>query len=244
MDLKLRNRLLQVNNDPAKVWTRANGAHDIKKVEPVRGNSIYLEHLMPGRVSAITLKALHSAGKRLYCKHFLTKNAGIEEDEDKRELSVTKSRRGAIASIAPRFEEPDNLWEVVDGVKNYMAAIHMVRPYSYEALALDRVLHHVRFFARPVENSSDSSAGAKLQMTLVKKLFEDVLLHNSNSGRCGKHPATFETVTRLAKNVLSSKQLSETLLTQGEVYGISAKKDWTRFRPGSAGPQSQGERHS
>ena len=108
VDLKLRNRLKQVNNDPAKVWTKANGAHDIKKVEPVRGNSIYLEHLMPGRVSAITLKSMHSAGKRLYTKHFLSKNAGIEEDEEKRELSVTKSRKGAIASITPRFE---HLWK-------------------------------------------------------------------------------------------------------------------------------------
>ena len=90
-DLRLWNGILQINNDPAKIWTKENAAFDIKKVEPVRGNSIYLKHLMPGRVSALTLKALHSASKRLYAKHFHSKNASIEEDKEKRELSVTKS---------------------------------------------------------------------------------------------------------------------------------------------------------
>ena len=132
VDLKLRNRLLQLNNDPAKIWTRANGAGDIRFVQPVRGSSLYLEHLMPGRVSALTLREFHCSSKRLYAKHFLTKNAGIEEDDDKRELSVTKKGKGAIAHIAPKFEEAESLWEVVDGVKNYVAATHMVRPYSYE----------------------------------------------------------------------------------------------------------------
>ena len=175
-------------------------------------------------ISEGDIRLQHSVGKRLYCKHFLSRNAGIEEDEDKRELSVTKSKKGAIATINPKFEEPETLWEVVDGVKNYLAATYMIRPYSYEALALDRVLHQVRYFARPVENCADQGNAAKLQMSLAKKLFDDVLLHNSNCGRVGKPPATYEVAMRLARNVLTAKQLSEVQISQGEIYSVAEKR--------------------
>ena len=65
-----------------------------------------------------------------------------------------------------------------------------------QAIALDRALHQVRYFARPVENSQDQTNPGKIQKEMVKKLFEDVLLHNANSGRNGKHPATYETILR------------------------------------------------
>ena len=65
-----------------------------------------------------------------------------------------------------------------------------------QAIALDRALHQVRFFARPVENSQEQTNPGKIQKEMVKKLFEDVLLHNANSGRNGKHPATYETILR------------------------------------------------
>ena len=123
---------------------------------------------------------------------------GIENNDEKRELKVHTSRKGTVAQVGHKWEEADNLWELMDGVKNYVGAVHMIRHFSYEALALDRVLHQTRYFARPSEESNPGNPG-KLQLELSKKLFNDVLLNNSNAGREGRPPATYEKVSVLAQ---------------------------------------------
>ena len=57
---------------------------------------------------------------------------------------IKTSEKGLICRASHNWAEADNLWELVDGVKNYVAAIFMIRPYSYEAVVLDRVLHQIR----------------------------------------------------------------------------------------------------
>ena len=117
----------------------------MKNVEPVRGHSLYLEHLMEDRISSLTLRSLHHGGHELQPKNFLTKNKGIEFDESKKEIKVlNSSEKGLVCRSSHSWEDEENLWELVDGVKNYVSAIFMVRPYSYEAIVLDRVLHHIR----------------------------------------------------------------------------------------------------
>ena len=86
----------------------------------------------------------------------------------------------------------------MDGVKNYVGAVHMIHHFRYKALALDQVLHQMRYFARPSEESNPGNHG-KLQLKLSKKLFNNVLLNNSNAGREGRPPATYEKVSVLAQ---------------------------------------------
>ena len=184
------------NTEPKSYWTRANGSNHIKKVLPVRGNSLFLDHLMPSRISSVTLRTLHNTSKRLYSKHFLVRNAGNEYDDEKRELRVRSSSKGTVAQVGCKWEEAETLYELVDGVKNYVGAIHMIRGFSYEALALDRALHQIRYFARPAETANPNNPG-KAQLELSRKLFNDVLLNNSNAGREGRPPATYEKVSRV-----------------------------------------------
>ena len=74
--MKLRNKLLTPNAEPKSYWTRENGSNHIKKVIPVRGNTLFLDHQMPSRISSVNLRTLHNSFRRLYSKHFLVRKAG------------------------------------------------------------------------------------------------------------------------------------------------------------------------
>ena len=115
VDLRLRNRLRTPNIAPEKYWNRSNGSADIRVVLPLRGSSMYLSHLLPGRISSITLRWLHNSSKRLYSKHFLSKNASVEYDDDCKELGVRATRRGAVTNLTLKWEEASNLWELIEG---------------------------------------------------------------------------------------------------------------------------------
>ena len=172
VDMKIRHMLVTPNADPGTYWSQKNGGRELRKTVPVRGSSLYLEHLMESRVSSITLRTMHDAGKILQPKHFLSRNSSIEYDDDKKEMGVVATKKGTITNLTAKWEEPETLFELVEAVHNYVAAVHQIRSYSYEAIVVSMVLHRVRFFARPAE---EAKAPKKTQMKLVSALFAEVL---------------------------------------------------------------------
>ena len=85
---------------------------------------------------------------------------------------MVATKKGTVTNLVSKWEEADNLFELIEGVHNFKAAIHQIRAYSYEALVLGMVLHRVRYFARPAE---ESQTPKKVQLKLCTKLFAEVL---------------------------------------------------------------------
>ena len=172
VDMKIRHMLVTPNAEPGTYWTPKKGGKELRKTVPVRGASLYMEHLMESRVSSITLREMHDSGKVLYPKHFLSRNSSIEFDDDRREMGVVATKKGTITNLTAKWEEAENLFELVEAVHNFVAAVHQIRSYSYEGIVLSMVLHRVRFFARPAEEAKNPK---KMQMKLISALFSEVL---------------------------------------------------------------------
>ena len=98
----------------------------------------------------------------------------------------------------------------------------MIRPYSYEARALSRGLHQVRYLAKVVEGEENP---VKLQLDLVRKVFNEVLLLNSNAGRDVRPPLVYKQVIETVESVLQSRGQSCTAMFQGSSYFVSGKKE-------------------
>ena len=225
IDLRLRHRLVTPNGDPKSWWNKENGALLCRITRPVRGASLHLEHLMVGRVSNLTLMRMSDSGKVMKLKYLLSKNAAIEFDDDAKQLSIRRQDKNFSADVRPDWKKPETLWEVVDGVKNYVDAVHLIRGYSYEALVVDRALHHIRFFNRTAEASKTPE---KLQVELCVEMVDKLLAHNAAEARSGRHPAVFGKALKVAKEILSARGLSDNNLMYGGCYTSytsTAKKD-------------------
>ena len=223
LDWETRTKFLTPNADPATWWKRSMGSAKLRRVSPMRSSTLWTAHIMPGRVSSMTLKTMHDSGKQLLPKHFSGRNSSIEFDDSKKALTIQNNREGTICVPTHQWESPATLQEAIGAVKNYSTAVHMLRPYSYEALALERGLHEVRYFGGPASaNSLQVKAREKLQLELVLSLFKIVLAHNAGQARQGLHPATYPKVVELAREVLAERNLSpDTLLTHSDGYSVT-----------------------
>ena len=119
-------------------------------------------------------------------KHLLSKNSSIEYDRDAKKLSIRRQDKNFSADLTPEWKKAETLWEVIDGVKNLVDACHQIRGYSYEALVLDRALHHIRYFNRVAECSKTPK---KQQIKLCVELIDKTLAHNAAEVRGGRPPA-------------------------------------------------------
>ena len=116
------------------------------------------------------------------------------------------------------------MMEVMDGVMNYVTAVHLIRSYSYEGIALLRALHQIRFFNRPAEKEKKPE---KKQVELATMLVEKTLQYNSARAREGKHPATFPKILGMAKDILAERGIDDPNLQNGGAYTtFAARKEF------------------
>ena len=59
------------------------------------------------------------------------------------------------AKFGEAWAEASSCQEIVDGVLNLVSLIQSIRCYSYEAIALLRSLHSVRYFQNVCENAGE-----------------------------------------------------------------------------------------
>ena len=88
--------------------------------------------------------------------------------------------------------------EMVEGLLNYMAVLHMIRPWDFGGLVMLRVLHEVAFFG-------PSARTAKEQKELVKEFCEDVMQKNCRRAITGEHPLTYRQAMKRAQEVVAGK---------------------------------------
>ena len=190
IDMGIRQRLKNPNSCPSEWW---DASVMEKRCWPVMGQNMYLTHLMPGRVNALTIRKIHDRSVLVTVKGLSSKNSGVcGEKKMVYKLQQSTDDEDTILMGGRNYTDCKTVYDVVESVFNFAAICHQVRPYSYEALSLLRCLHHVRFFFGVTED-------AKLQKQLLEKLIGEVFGYNQRRGAERKSPASFRKCLELAK---------------------------------------------
>ena len=141
IEFELRQSLRPINADPKDYWDKGT----FKACErPILGAAVFLEHLMPGGINEGTICKSHDRNAYTKLDNFLMKNSGVA-DKNKKKIQVQEVGEDQYAmGVETRWEQATTVWEVVDGIMNFMALEHMIRQYSYTGLAMLRALHNMK----------------------------------------------------------------------------------------------------
>ena len=215
VDMKLRQKLKNPNFEPSSWWNPDSGLEKVSR--PVVGQNLQLSHLMSGRVNPKTIRRLHDRTLLVTTKALASHNCGALGDKEmKYKMQATDDDETYLMG-SRNYQDCKTCFEVIDSVFNLVDVLHMIRPYSYEGLALLRCLHHVRYYF-------GVAGDPKSQKLLCEKLISEVLSYNQNRGVQGKHPATFKKCLELSREVAVSSGISQDLLiVKADPY--AGKKD-------------------
>ena len=83
---------------------------------------------------------------------------------------------GFQVSLDRKWAQVEAVWEIAEAVSNYVTLIHYTRNYSYEGIALSRVLHDYGWFL-------GISSGEREQMELLELGIDKILARNSQRAR-------------------------------------------------------------
>ena len=202
VDMKIRQKLKNPNMDPSSWWTVDCGLEHVSR--PVVAN-LHLSHLMSGRVNQKTIKRLHDRTRLVTTKALASHNCGaLGEREMKYKMQATDDDETYLVG-SRNYVDCKTCWEVIDSIWNLVDVLHIIRPFSYEAIALLRCLHHVRYYY-------GVAGDPKTQKTLCEKLISEVLSYNQRRGLEKKHPATFKKCLELGREVAVASGISQDLL--------------------------------
>lgn len=218
-NIMARHVLRVPNCKPDDWWTKQDG---LKKALPVRTSGLYLASTMgSARIHDNTLARLHHRTSALTYKMLLGKNAHLC-DQDKMVMMSTSSNS---TKFGAKMEDANDTYELMEAVLNYLSATYMIRSYSYEAIALVRALHHVRYFYNV--SSSEST-----QKKLLAGAIDRVLSRNRSLGSEGEPPLVYTAVVELLKNFYSEQSSSgpEHLLTSGNVYSGTRSNEAVKYQ--------------
>ena len=101
------------------------------------------------------------------------------------------------------MRKADNLKELREGVRLFGAAIHGIRPWSYEAWALTWTLDNISYFL--------SAAPPKQALDLSTKLVDKVLAKNACRGREGGPALISREIFEMCKEVSQNCSLHPSL---------------------------------
>ena len=112
------------------------------------GTNLFLSHLFPLSINPKTVKAVYDAKKITDIKHFISKNCTSISSKQKMRRIVMESRgdgqeMDVMGGIS--WEGCDGVRDVMDGLMNMAALEFAIRPHSYQASVIIRVLHKVSF---------------------------------------------------------------------------------------------------
>ena len=162
LDLVLRQKLRQINADPAVYWKK--GA--FKTVDrPIRGSALYLDHLMPNHVNEKTICMHYDRAAIKEIKNYLTKNSGVGAPLKKKAKVYGEVYDDEFSmGISTDWKTASDVFEVVDAGWNYLSLEFMVRGYSHAGIAIMRCLHEVRYF-------TGVTTGSKQQRLIIENYF-------------------------------------------------------------------------
>ena len=204
----LRLHLKNPNCSPKTWWPGSEIA--ARQARPVRGSSLFLEHLMGSRSPhVVTVRTAHDRKKFMSVKMTLTKNNG-SCGERKMRVMLSESESDAVAvKVDKNWSEASTVHEVVEGVLSMMGVHHMIFPFSYQYLALIRCLHEIRFcFNLGLKEDK--------QLALVKEIVQKSMDKSQAKAAEGKGPLDYQENVDLARSIVSTQGYSEHLLFRGE----------------------------
>ena len=133
------------------------------KYKPVL-EDVDISHLTKMPVNPSVVAKAHDRGEETTAKQWLSTNYSVRSNDCK----MRASDKGLAGSFFYDFQDSKGVWEVVDGVFNYMHVLSVIKPEDYSARLLLYVLHQCRFFSHP-------NITAKGQKELVMLLFDQVV---------------------------------------------------------------------
>ena len=182
---KLRNMLRPLNGDPGKYWQEGSWETEVR---PVLGTNLFLTHLFPLSINPKTIRAVYDSKKVTEIKHYSCKN--------RTSISAKKKLRKVVMETKGDGQEMDVMsginWEGCEGVKDVMEGIFnmaalefSIRPHSYQALVLLRVLHEVGYGQNYVSTAFE-------QKNLIESFVNEVLMRNANRAISGDGPLVYK----------------------------------------------------
>ena len=215
----VRKNWRMVNRDPAEYWT--GGDAWPSKVEPNLAGQVYTDHLMPLPVADRTLSWMHNGANKMELRHFIHANSKAKRQRGQKiEVKAHESDElgGMSVEAYTNWSEAGSTREMVEGLLNYIATLHMIRPWDYGGIVMIRVLHEVAFFG-------PSARTVKEQKELVKEFCEDVLQKNGRRAITGDHPLTYRAAMKRAQEVVAAKN--------GMSFNLQVKADtYTSYKEG------------
>ena len=209
IDMGIRQRMKNPNSEPSDWWA---GPEIAKVTRPIMGQSMYLAHLMPGRVNPITIRKLHDRSSLVTCKGLSTNNSGVVGEKKMVYKLQPTDDEDTILMGGRNYVECKTVFDVVESVLNLVAVVHQIRPYSYEGLAIIRCLHQIKFFYGCTDDP-------KVQKTLLEKLVSEILSYNQRRGNERKFPASFKKCLDFAKEVAVTNGVSpDNLMAKVDPY--------------------------
>ena len=198
IDINLRHKLSNPNSDPTVWWPRSKRTGDIKIIEPQRGGSLYLTHLMgEKRINSRSIKSFHNRTGAVSVKTLLTKNAHISAED-----RVGTLKRDNKLKLSKDWKEASNVHEVMGALINHISLSHQVRPYSYESIALLQAIHETRAFFGVTDSP-------KKQKELLEKALDSVWQANRSRAQAYKEPMQYtEVMEHLRRVVLDNQHLT------------------------------------
>ena len=142
LDTRLSQRLRQINADPEEYWVKGAFKNPDR---PILQSSLYLEHIMPDTVHEGTVCRLYDRTAFVEIKNLLVKNNKVCR-ESKKKVRVQEIGQDEFSmGVETQWQPADTVFEVVDAGFNFLCLEHMIRPYSYTAIAMIRCLHDSKY---------------------------------------------------------------------------------------------------
>ena len=139
VDMDLRHSLRTPTGEPA-TWWRPPFKSRVSR--PIRGAGLSMEAALgPARVNDATIRRAHDRASCLTTRMLLTRNADVSIKDSK-----TLKVEGNTISSDRKWAPPEEVWEVVEALQNYVTLTYYIRNYSFEGLAIQRCLHDFGYF--------------------------------------------------------------------------------------------------
>ena len=204
-----------VNRAPADYWKQDE---DKKvgwpaRVEPNLAGQVYLDHLVPQLISDKALSWVHNGASKLQLRHFLHSNCHSRSSKaQKMEIKTRENDTdgGIQFESYISWSEAGSVKEMMEGVLNFVASLHQIRPWDYGGLVLIRALHDVNYF-------SLTARTVKEQRELVQEFVEAIFVRNMRGAQMGRPPLTLKEAKQAAEELVSKKN--------GSSYNLTAQCD-------------------
>ena len=138
LDLSLRQKLRPINADPTAYWVK--GAFN-RVDRPILGSSLYLEHLMPGFVNEATICKVYDVCAYTEIKNYLTKNAGVDRESQKKLKVKTVTEDHLSMGIQTHWAQANDVWEVMDAGKIPINRQFMAFDYELRIQLCGSIIH-------------------------------------------------------------------------------------------------------